>query len=104
VNGKRKNIDDAGAEPEKKPAKKARKKGSAKPAAKKKGARKTSAKAASRKAPPEPKDEEVRRRAYEIYERRGSEHGRDFDDWLEAEAEVRDERHRARDEDLGDKA
>ncbi|MBI4476057.1 MAG: DUF2934 domain-containing protein [Acidobacteria bacterium] len=38
--------------------------------------------------------EEIGRRAYEIYERRGSDHGRDFDDWLEAEQQLRRERSR----------
>ena len=37
-------------------------------------------------------DADVARRAYEIYERRGGSHGRDFDDWLEAERELRGER------------
>ena len=32
--------------------------------------------------------EEVARRAYEIFLNRGGGHGRDFDDWLEAEREV----------------
>ena len=31
----------------------------------------------------------VARRAYEIYERRGGNHGADLDDWLEAERELR---------------
>ena len=31
----------------------------------------------------------VARRAYEIYERRGREHGRDWDDWFHAEQEIR---------------
>lgn len=35
-----------------------------------------------------PKGERIRRRAYEIYLRRGGEHGADFDDWLQAEAEI----------------
>lgn len=30
----------------------------------------------------------IRVRAYEIYEQRGRQHGRDFDDWLRAEGEV----------------
>lgn len=34
-------------------------------------------------------EEEIRRRAYELYEERGREHGFDQDDWLRAEAEVR---------------
>jgi hypothetical protein len=33
-------------------------------------------------------DEEIRRRAYELYEKRGCESGHDVDDWLRAEAEV----------------
>jgi hypothetical protein len=33
-------------------------------------------------------EEEIRRRAYELYEERGREDGRDLDDWLRAEAEV----------------
>ena len=34
-------------------------------------------------------DETIRRRAYEIYERRGAADGRDRDDWLEAEQDLR---------------
>lgn len=34
-------------------------------------------------------DEEIRRRAYQLYEERGGQHGLDQDDWLRAEAEVR---------------
>jgi hypothetical protein len=34
-------------------------------------------------------DEQVRRRAYEIWEQRGRQHGRDADDWYRAESEVR---------------
>lgn len=33
-------------------------------------------------------EEEIRRRAYELYETRGREDGHDVDDWLRAEAEV----------------
>jgi hypothetical protein len=33
-------------------------------------------------------DDAVARRAYRRYEERGHEHGRDLDDWLEAEREV----------------
>jgi hypothetical protein len=33
-------------------------------------------------------EEEVRRRAYELYEERGRADGRDIDDWVRAEAEV----------------
>ena len=32
--------------------------------------------------------EEIRRRAYELYESRGREDGHDVDDWLRADAEV----------------
>jgi hypothetical protein len=34
--------------------------------------------------------DEIARLAYELYERRGGEHGRDLDDWLLAESELRD--------------
>lgn len=32
--------------------------------------------------------EQIRLRAYQLYEQRGSEHGCDLDDWLRAEAEM----------------
>jgi hypothetical protein len=32
-------------------------------------------------------DEEIRRRAYQLYVERGEEHGRDLDDWLQAKRE-----------------
>ncbi len=32
--------------------------------------------------------DKIRSRAYQLFEQRGYEHGRDFDDWLQAEAEV----------------
>jgi hypothetical protein len=32
-------------------------------------------------------EEKIRVRAYELFERRGAEHGRALDDWLQAEAE-----------------
>ena len=32
--------------------------------------------------------EEIRRRAYELYERRGQGDGHDLEDWLQAEAEL----------------
>ena len=35
----------------------------------------------------EARDEDIRRRAYEIYLERGEEPGRDLDDWLQAERE-----------------
>lgn len=31
----------------------------------------------------------ISRRAHELYERRGGEHGRDWEDWFQAEQEVR---------------
>lgn len=40
-------------------------------------------------ARPTPSPEEIGRRAYEIFLCRGGEHGRDMDDWLQAEAELR---------------
>ena len=33
--------------------------------------------------------DEVAQRAYEIYQRRGGDHGADLDDWLEAERELK---------------
>ena len=37
---------------------------------------------------PEQVQEKIRQRAYELYELRGPEDGRDLDDWLKAESEV----------------
>jgi hypothetical protein len=34
-------------------------------------------------------EEEIRRRAYELFQERGGEHGRHHEDWLRAEAEIR---------------
>ncbi len=39
--------------------------------------------------PPVNLDEEIRKRAYEIYQERGGNHGLDQDDWYRAEQEVR---------------
>jgi hypothetical protein len=39
-------------------------------------------------APPKNIEERIRRRAYELYEARGGEHGRDLEDWLSAESEI----------------
>ena len=36
----------------------------------------------------EPVDEQIRRRAYELYEARGREDGHDLEDWQQAEAEI----------------
>ena len=33
---------------------------------------------------------DIARRAYELYEGRGGEHGHDLDDWLQAERELQD--------------
>ena len=33
-------------------------------------------------------DRDIARRAYELYEKRGREHGHDLDDWLQAEREL----------------
>jgi len=35
-------------------------------------------------------DRDIARRAYELYEARGREHGHDLDDWLQAERELQD--------------
>lgn len=37
--------------------------------------------------------EEIARLAYEIFERRGADHGRDLEDWLQAERELREAKH-----------
>jgi hypothetical protein len=37
---------------------------------------------------PQNLEAEIRRRAYELYEERGREDGRDFEDWLRAEEEL----------------
>lgn len=38
--------------------------------------------------------DEIRRRAYELYERRGREDGHDLEDWFRAEEEVTQKRSR----------
>lgn len=38
-------------------------------------------------------DEAIQRRAYELHLERGGAHGRDMDDWLEAEREIQAEHH-----------
>ena len=35
-------------------------------------------------------DRDIARRAYELFEKRGREHGHDLDDWLQAERDLRD--------------
>jgi DUF2934 family protein len=39
--------------------------------------------------------DQIRRRAYELYEARGREEGREVEDWLRAEAEVTNRKVRA---------
>ena len=46
-----------------------------------------------------PLEEQIRRRAYELYIRRGNQSGSEFDDWLQAEEEIRRGREKALDED-----
>jgi len=45
-----------------------------------------------------PLEERIRRRAYELYRLRGETPGLQLDDWLQAEAEIREEQERAIDE------
>ncbi len=33
-------------------------------------------------------EQQIRRRAYELYEQRGKEDGHELDDWLQAESEI----------------
>ncbi len=40
-------------------------------------------------------EDEIRRRAYELYEQRGREDGHDVEDWLRAEKEIRQVRSRS---------
>jgi len=41
--------------------------------------------------------EEIARRAYEIFQARGADHGRDFEDWLQAERELSERRRETTD-------
>ena len=43
-------------------------------------------------APPKLSEEEIRLRAYHRYLERGAGHGADFDDWLEAEKDLKSSR------------
>lgn len=43
---------------------------------------------APKQRPSEPRLERIAQRAHEIYERRGGAHGKDLDDWLQAEREI----------------
>lgn len=45
----------------------------------------------SRTAAQEPTYDDIARRAYELYEQRGAAHGRDWEDWFQAEDELRRE-------------
>ena len=45
-----------------------------------------------------PTYDEIARRAYELYQQRGGTGGQDWDDWLRAEAELRDAPGRREDE------
>ena len=49
----------------------------------------------ARETTPPPKPDQISQRAYELYLQRGGSDGRDWDDWLEAERELRggDEPH-----------
>jgi len=46
---------------------------------------------AAQPKPPAPTPEQIRRRAQEIFEARGSAPGHELDDWLEAERELKQE-------------
>lgn len=46
----------------------------------------------ARESSPEPSDDEIRARAYEMYLERGGNDGLDFDDWVRAERELRQRR------------
>ena len=46
---------------------------------------------AARPNPPVPTPEQIRRRAQEIFEARGSAPGHELDDWLQAEIELKSE-------------
>lgn len=48
-----------------------------------------SAKISTPRGTPEPTQEQIRTRAYEIYLRRGGSHGHEWEDWIEAERELR---------------
>jgi len=42
---------------------------------------------------PRPTEDDIRLRAYHRYLERGGEHGADFDDWVEAEKDLKSPRH-----------
>ena len=39
-------------------------------------------------------EEQIRQRAHEIYQQRGGQDGSELDDWLQAEAEIRQQRQK----------
>ncbi len=45
--------------------------------------------------PSPPSEEQIRLRAYELYQTRGREDGHEMDDWLQAEAEITGTRRKA---------
>ena len=47
-----------------------------------------------------PSHDAIARRAYELYELRGRQDGHDWDDWFQAEDELRLQGRRARDEEV----
>ena len=49
---------------------------------------KTQTKTTAQQTLPEPSEQAIAKRAYELYIARGKEHGRDQDDWLCAEREL----------------
>lgn len=51
--------------------------------------------AVSASAEPQTREDQIRARAYELYEERGKEDGHDLDDWLRAEAELMSGKHRS---------
>lgn len=53
-----------------------------------------SASAADEKASGEPTYDDIAALAYELWSRRGGTHGSDFEDWLEAERQLREARRR----------
>ena len=44
---------------------------------------------------PDTFEDQIRARAYELYEERGKEDGHDVDDWIRAEAEITLRKHRS---------
>lgn len=49
--------------------------------------------AVDRESPSSPSHSEIAEAAYQRYLNRGGAHGRDFDDWIEAERELRTQRN-----------